>query len=219
MDTFAALALATEPPNAKNLKSKPIKASQMIMSEIMWRQILTQCIYQLVVLLIMLFLAPLMFGFPYMLFKPSIEDKAAGKVIMHDTIIFTTFVYLQLCNFFNCRKLGATEKNIFEGFFNNFIFLGMVFGLFVAQYFLVQLGGSLFSVTPLPFWIHCCCFAFAFGSFLVCLGVKYSPEELAKQYIPKTLIPESKAEKDPLQKQLEEMQKKNAAEKAKWESL
>lgn len=219
MDTFAALALATEPPNAKNLKSKPIKASQMIMSEIMWRQILTQVIYQLVVLLIMLFLAPLMFGFPYMLFNPSVQDKADGKVQMHDTIIFTTFIYLQLCNFFNCRKLGATEKNIFEGFFNNFIFLGLVFGLFVAQYALVQLGGSLFSVHALPLWIHASCFAFAFGSFLVCLGIKYSPEELAKQYIPKTLIPESKAEKDPLQKQLEDMQKKNAAEKAKWESL
>lgn len=179
MDTFAALALATEPPNANNLKSRPIKASQMIMSEIMWRQILTQCIYQLVVLLIMLFLAPLMFGFPYMLFNPSVEDKAAGKVLMHDTVIFTTFVYLQLCNFFNCRKLGAKEINIFEGFFNNFIFLGMVFGLFVAQYSLVQLGGKLFSVTPLTFWMHISCFAFAFGSFLVCLGIKYSPEELA----------------------------------------
>lgn len=132
MDTFAALALATEPPNAKNLKSKPIKASQMIMSEIMWRQVLTQSIYQLVVLLIMLFLAPLMFGFPYMLFNPSAEDVKAGKVLMHDTVIFTTFIYLQLCNFFNCRKLGATEKNIFEGFFNNPIFLIMVAGLFVA---------------------------------------------------------------------------------------
>jgi P-type Ca2+ transporter type 2B len=179
MDTFAALALATEPPNANNLRSKPIKASQMIMSEIMWRQILTQSIYQLVVLLIMLFLAPLMFGFPYMLFNPSPDDEVT-KVIMHNTVIFTTFIYLQLCNFFNCRKLGATEKNIFEGFFNNPIFLILVFGLFVAQYFLVQLGGTLFQVAALPFWIHACCFAFASGSFLVCLGIKYSPEELAK---------------------------------------
>jgi len=144
MDTFAALALATEPPNADNLKSKPIKATQMIMSEIMWRQILTQCIYQFVVLLIMLFLAPLMFGFPYMLFSPSSEDVKDGKVLKHDTIIFTTFVYLQLCNFFNCRKLGATEKNIFEGFLNNYIFLGIVLVLFIAQYFLVQLGTELF---------------------------------------------------------------------------
>lgn len=84
---------------------------------------------------------------------------------------------------------------------------------------MVQIGGSLFSVTALPLWMHASCFGFAFGSFLVCLGIKYSPEELAKQYIPKTLIPESKAEMDPLQKQLEDMHKKNAAEKAKWESL
>jgi len=90
MDTFAALALATEPPNAKNLKSKPIKANQMIMSEIMWRQILSQSIYQMVVLLIMLFLAPLMFGFSYLLFAPQNEED----VLKHHTIIFNTFVLL-----------------------------------------------------------------------------------------------------------------------------
>ena len=55
-----------------------------------------------------------------------------------------------------------------------------MFGLFVAQYFLVQLGGVLFQVVALEFWIHACCLAFASGSFLVCLGIKYTPEELAK---------------------------------------
>lgn len=42
MDTFAALALATEPPNAEDLTSKPVKESQPILNEIMWRQILSQ---------------------------------------------------------------------------------------------------------------------------------------------------------------------------------
>jgi len=128
-------------------------------------------------------------------------------------------VLLQLCNFFNCRKLGATEKNIFEGFFNNPVFLIMVAGLFAAQYFLVQFGSDLFTVTPLELWEHAVCLAFALGSFFVCLGIKYTPEEKAKQLIPKNLIPESKAEKDAFQKSLESMQKKNATEKAKWESL
>jgi len=74
-------------------------------------------------------------------------------------------------------------------------------------------------VTPLELWEHLICLAFALGSLLVCLGIKYTPEEKAKQFIPKNMIPESKAEKDALQKQFEEMQRKNALEQAKWESL
>ena len=42
MDTFAALALATEPPNSEDLTSKPVKETQPILNEIMWRQILSQ---------------------------------------------------------------------------------------------------------------------------------------------------------------------------------
>lgn len=133
--------------------------------------------------------------------------------------MFQVFVFMQLCNFFNCRKLGATEKNIFEGFFNNFYFLAIVFGLFVVQILLAHFGVTLLGFVELQPWEQAVCFAFAFGSFLVCLGVKYSPEELAAKYIPDKLIPESKAEKDALQLKLEEIQKRNAAEQAKWESL
>lgn len=61
------------------------------------------------------------------------------------------------------------------------------------------------------------CVAFAIGGPLVCLGVKFSPEEAAKK-IPFTM-PESKAENDPYAKKFEDMQKKNAAYKAQWESL
>jgi len=177
MDTFAALALATEPPSKNNLKSRPVKGNQTIMNEIMWRQILSQSIYQIVVLLIMLFLAPLMFGFSYHLFA----DQTPESVLKHNTIVFTTFVYLQLVNFFNCRKLGAREINIFENFFNNWIFLFMVVGLFAAQYALVTFGNKLFQVEALSVSEHLICLAFALGSLLVCLGVKYTPEELAKK--------------------------------------
>lgn len=93
MDTFAALALATEPPCSSSLKSKPVKENQTIMNEIMWRHILTQALYQVVVCLIMLFLAPLMLGFPYALFAPTPLEEVT-LVVKHDTVIFTTFVYL-----------------------------------------------------------------------------------------------------------------------------
>jgi Ca2+ transporting ATPase len=40
MDTFASLALATEPPNDSLLKRKPYSRNEAIISPIMWRNII-----------------------------------------------------------------------------------------------------------------------------------------------------------------------------------
>lgn len=159
-----------------------------------------------------------MMGFPYPLFTPSTATSPyAANILKHNTVVFTTFVYLQLFNFFNCRKLGATEVNIFQNFFNNWIFLIMVAGLFAAQWAIVSFGGKLFQVSALTVPEHLICLAFAVGSLLVCFGIKHTPEEHAKK-IPFT-IAESKADKDPVALQWEQMKKEKAHEAAKWESL
>lgn len=41
----------------------------------------------------------------------------------HYTMIFNTFVFLQVFNEINSRKLGKDEYNVFKGFFNNLLFL------------------------------------------------------------------------------------------------
>ena len=166
----------------------------------------------------MVFLAPLMFGFPYPLFTPSVKGGPyEDDILKHNTIVFTTFVYLQLFNFFNCRKLGATEFNIFQNFFNNWIFLGMVVGLFAAQYLIVTFGTNLFQVSKLTIPEHLICMAFAVGSLLVCFGIKHTPEEHAKK-IPFTLQ-ETKADKDAIALEWDKIQAEQAKEAAKWESL
>lgn len=55
MDTFAALALATEPPSQSLLDRKPEKREDKIVNAVMWRNIFGQAIYQIVVLLVLLF--------------------------------------------------------------------------------------------------------------------------------------------------------------------
>ena len=40
MDTFAALALATEPPHEGLLKDKPYNRNELIVTAIMWRNII-----------------------------------------------------------------------------------------------------------------------------------------------------------------------------------
>ena len=44
MDTFAALALATEPPNDSLMLRQPAKKTDAIVNEVMWRNILGQSI-------------------------------------------------------------------------------------------------------------------------------------------------------------------------------
>lgn len=46
MDTFAALALATEPPYDSILLRQPYKKNEAIVTEIMWRNVFGHAIYQ-----------------------------------------------------------------------------------------------------------------------------------------------------------------------------
>ena len=50
----------------------------------------------------------------------------------HYTIVFNTFVMMQLFNEINARKIHG-ERNVFDGIFNNLIFCSIVFGTFIIQ--------------------------------------------------------------------------------------
>lgn len=54
MDTFAALALATEAPSESLLDREPHKRSTKIINSVMWRNIFSQTVYQVIVILITL---------------------------------------------------------------------------------------------------------------------------------------------------------------------
>lgn len=50
MDTMGALALGTEPPTMALLRRRPYKRNSSLINRIMWRHILVQAAYQLVLL-------------------------------------------------------------------------------------------------------------------------------------------------------------------------
>lgn len=55
MDTLAALALATEPPDDTILERQPQPSSRSIVTEIMWRNVYGHAIYQMIVLIVIIF--------------------------------------------------------------------------------------------------------------------------------------------------------------------
>ena len=119
MDTFAALALATEPPKPELLEDKPHGRDDNIMTSVMWRNVIGQALYQIVVLCVLLFFGAQIFDVE----KRDIGTKWNQENGVHFTIIFNTFVMMQVFNEINSRKIGAYEFNVFEGFFNNGMFL------------------------------------------------------------------------------------------------
>lgn len=63
----------------------------------------------------------------------------------HYTIIFNTFVLMQLFNEINARKIHG-ERNVFDGIFANPIFCSIVLGTFAVQVRLTHLIFLLFSM-------------------------------------------------------------------------
>jgi len=55
MDTFAALALATEPPDFDILERQPQPSNESIVTRVMWRNVHGHAIYQMLVLILVLF--------------------------------------------------------------------------------------------------------------------------------------------------------------------
>nr|XP_046194708.1 plasma membrane calcium-transporting ATPase 2 isoform X8 [Oncorhynchus gorbuscha] len=143
MDTFASLALATEPPTEALLMRKPYGRNKPLISSTMTKNILGHGIYQLVIIFSLLFIGEQIFDIDSGRHAPLHSPPSE-----HYTIIFNTFVLMQLFNEINARKIHG-ERNVFDGIFRNPIFCSIVFGTFAIQIVIVQFGGKPFSCTPL----------------------------------------------------------------------
>jgi len=92
------------------------------------------------------------------------------------TYIFNTFVFLQLFNEINCRKVGARDFNVFSAPFHNAYFLVVLGGTAAAQVCLVQLCPSLCSVTRLSRGEWGACLVIGATPLLVGLILKLTPD-------------------------------------------
>uniref|UniRef100_A0A672K799 Calcium-transporting ATPase n=1 Tax=Sinocyclocheilus grahami TaxID=75366 RepID=A0A672K799_SINGR len=151
MDTFASLALATEPPTESLLLRKPYGRNKPLISRTMMKNILGHAVYQLTIIFTLLFAGEKMFDIDNGRYAPLHAPPSE-----HYTIVFNTFVMMQLFNEINARKIHG-ERNVFEGIFNNMIFCSIVFGTFVIQIVIVQFGGKPFSCVGLSIeqWLWC----------------------------------------------------------------
>uniref|UniRef100_A0ACD5Y4B9 Uncharacterized protein n=1 Tax=Avena sativa TaxID=4498 RepID=A0ACD5Y4B9_AVESA len=166
MDTLGALALATEPPNDEMMKRPPVGRGESFITKVMWRNIIGQSIYQLVVL------GVLMFGGEKLL---GIEGPDSKTII--NTLIFNSFVFCQVFNEVNSREM---EKiNIFRGIIGNWVFIGVITATVVFQVVIIEFLGTFASTVPLSwqFWLVSVglgSVSLIIGAILKCIPVKSS---------------------------------------------
>ncbi|KAF3930752.1 hypothetical protein ABW19_dt0210570 [Dactylella cylindrospora] len=152
MDTFAALALATDPPTPEILDRKPAAKKAPLITLRMWKMIIGQAIFQLVVTFTLYFAGARILGY---------ETRQELREL--DTIVFNTFVWMQIFNEFNNRRLD-NKLNIFVGIHRNYFFIAINCVMVGGQILIIFVGGAAFSITHIngAQWAICIvCAAFA----------------------------------------------------------
>ena len=144
MDTFAALALASEPPDWGVMRKPPRNPEAFIVTPAMAKFIFTVGgVFLALFLVLVLCLGSV---FPM---------NPESKVGLHNlSIFFTTFVFLQFWNLFNARMLGR-DSSALSGLKESKMFLLIVGVVAIGQVLMTQFGGEIFRTSPLSFgeWV------------------------------------------------------------------
>ena len=143
MDTFAALALASLPPSVEVMRDKPRgnKAN-----------IITRSMGKFVIGVGVLFAVAMISLFVHFLLNNVGEGgrMLQSAISMEErTIIFTVFVFMQFWNLFNAKSFGSGHS-AFHNIKGSGLFFAVALVILVVQILIVEFGGLMFQVTPLP---------------------------------------------------------------------
>ena len=179
MDSFASLALATEDPTDALLDRKPYSRDASILTPMMLLNIFSQSIFQVIVLTVIIFYGDYIFGVPS---DRDLEHFTWNNVNgYHFTIFFNIFVYMQVFNSINARKLQKTEYNVFSGIMGNWLYLLIQTIILVGQVILVTFGGRAVRTHALTVTQHCHCLLIASMTLVWGFFVKLLPIDVSEK--------------------------------------
>ena len=133
MDTFAALALASIPPDPEVMRDRPRRSADFIITPAMWQVIAWTGLAFIVLLMGMLY---------------AFYHADGGMTAWRLTVFFTFFVLLQFWNLFNARVLGS-PRSAFAGLGRSYGMLAVAAVILVGQVAIVTWGGAVFRTVPL----------------------------------------------------------------------
>lgn len=133
MDTFAAMAMASLPPNPEVMLDKPRPRDEFIITRAMARTIFTCGIVVVAVLLGMMFWW---------------TATAGGMNEVQLTLFFSVFVFLQFWNMFNAKGF-ETKHSVFTCVRGCRDFFLILLAIGIGQVLIVEVGGEVFRTVPL----------------------------------------------------------------------
>ncbi|KAJ9551875.1 hypothetical protein OSB04_015920, partial [Centaurea solstitialis] len=158
INTIGVVALATEFPTEELMHKPPVGRVAPLITNVMWKNLLAQFLYQIVILLTFQFKGRTIL---------NVNER------VNNTIIFNTFILCQVFNLFNSMKLE--KRNVFEGLGKNVLFLGIVGVIMVLQVLMVEFLKNLADTEELNGEQWGICVAFAALSWPVGWFVKLIP--------------------------------------------
>ncbi|PWA81962.1 cation transporter/ E1-E2 ATPase family protein [Artemisia annua] len=136
MDTLGALALATEPPNDALMKRTPVGRQGNFISNVMWRNIFGQSLYQFVVIWLLQAKGKSFYGL-----------YGDDSDLILNTLIFNSFVFCQLFNEVNSREMEKID--VLNGIWNNNVFVSVLGATMVFQVIIIEFLGTFANTHPL----------------------------------------------------------------------
>ena len=214
MDSLGSLAEATEPPTPVLLDRPPHGRDEYIISHKMVKHLTIMGLYQSIVIFVIIFLGEYFipedpdykyntddkFVYPgraydwngdekYKALRDGDDDPGPSR---HYTFLFNTFVFMQIFNMINSRKIND-EINVFEGIHHNKAFLIILLLITVIQVLIVELTQDIFQVARDGLY---------WNQWLLCIGIGLTvfPVNLITKFIPEKIFPKlGKKKKDPFE--------------------
>ncbi|KAL6568665.1 Calcium-transporting ATPase 9, plasma membrane-type [Orobanche hederae] len=192
MDTLGALALATEPPTDHLMDRTPVGRREPLVTNIMWRNLIIQAIYQVAVLLVLNFA-----GVSILNLDTNQREQAN---MVKNTVVFNAFVLCQIFNEFNARK--PEELNVFTGVTKNPLFTGIVGTTFILQIIIINFLGKFTSTVQLnlKLWVIC-----------LVIGIISWPLAVVGKFIPVPKTPLAKVFIKPYQRLIASRNSRNSS--------
>jgi len=184
MDVLGAIAIGTEPyTDDPTCKSSRISRRDKVMLPEMWRQVVVQATYQILVMMMLMYFGGLMF------FKDGVNlisaptrslDGTGADRLKIDTICFHTFILMNLFNQINCRLLCPNEINVFKTLLNNPMFWFILAGEVLVQQLMISagsttLGSALLGTAELDVPMQVTCWCLGAFSLVVNVALKQIP--------------------------------------------
>jgi len=148
MDTFASIALCSEPPRPGLMKLPPKRKDESILTRSMLITIFSTAGFFIVAMMALLLGMKHSRWFAAGSGNNPDKWEFAPLNIRQVSIFFTVYVLFQVWNQINCRSL-TPERSGLSGLLRNPAFMAIASLTLIGQILIITFGGAIFSVEPL----------------------------------------------------------------------